>query len=688
MSTVFPRFGLQLKQQKVAHQERQEQRNCSQDQDVVPPLRTSSPSVLSLVILAALLAISCGGVVQAQNALPQAAARTNMVKAAQGSALDGENISVSVNLGNAELGVPYNATISVRGGSPPYQFSYTGTLPAGLSLNPSSGSISGTARVAGNFKFTVEVTDLPRADHGGRRFYFDVTDSAQVSVAILPANVTLAGGGEQQFTATVTNASNPAVTWSASTGTISALGFFTAPVVSTNTSATVTATSIIDTSARASAVITVTAVQPLSITTLSVPAPTPSAYYTTTLAAQGGKTPYIWALVSGTLPTGISLSSNGIISGTTSQNGSFSFLVQVTDSSLPPQTASVALNMVAAPPQAAQVNALFPPMGSGNHLWSDFNTYVLTNPLVDGVNPALDWGKVETSEGVYDFSTFDTQIQHFIDFGKKINLIVRPVANGGVNTITPAYVFTQTWADSLGVPKQDVVTCTGYPGNGQPNTGMPIVYELPFNAAYRSFIAAVVAHYANNRNIGYIRIGLAEGGEVFPWCHSTIPGYSETIWVNYLAEMNAYISSLHPTMQVMAALNQVVEHGTRNMAYPDFEAANALANGQGIGSQGWQQSDLTNYNAGLPCTSDWCKLFDRYTGQVPLELQQAGPSLANGGTVTGSISDLIPFAMAHHTTIYEIYAEDLLTALDPAWPSYAQYGAAYRQALTSAHRGK
>ena len=158
--------------------------------------------------------------------------------------------------------------------------------------------------------------------------------------------------------------------------------------------------------------------------------------------------------------------------------------------------------------------------------------------------------------------------------------------------------------------------------------------------------------------------------------------------MNYLAEMNAYISSLHPTMQVMAALNQVFENGTPNMAYPDFEAANAIAHGQGIGCQGWQQSDLTNYNAGLPCTSDWCKLFDRYTGQVPLELQQVGPSLANGGTVTGSISDLIPFAMAHHTTIYEIYVEDLLTALDPAWPSYAQYGAAYRQALTAAHQGK
>jgi len=53
----------------------------------------------------------------------------------------------------------YNATLSATGGSTPYTWSLTsGTLPSGLTLNP-SGSISGTPSLAGSFPFTVQVND-------------------------------------------------------------------------------------------------------------------------------------------------------------------------------------------------------------------------------------------------------------------------------------------------------------------------------------------------------------------------------------------------------------------------------------------------------------------------------------------------------------------------------------------------
>jgi hypothetical protein len=48
-------------------------------------------------------------------------------------------------------------------------------------------------------------------------------------VTVQPVTATLAPGGTQQFTATVTGAANTAVTWSASGGTISAAGLYTAP---------------------------------------------------------------------------------------------------------------------------------------------------------------------------------------------------------------------------------------------------------------------------------------------------------------------------------------------------------------------------------------------------------------------------------------------------------------------------
>jgi hypothetical protein len=53
--------------------------------------------------------------------------------------------------------------------------------------------------------------------------------------------------------------------------------------------------------------------------------------YNTSLMATGGTPPYTWSTVTGALPPGLSLSSTGIISGTPTTVGTFSFVVQVTD---------------------------------------------------------------------------------------------------------------------------------------------------------------------------------------------------------------------------------------------------------------------------------------------------------------------------------------------------------------------
>jgi hypothetical protein len=70
----------------------------------------------------------------------------------------------------------------------------------------------------------------------------------------------------------------------------------------------------------------------LVITTTSpLPSGTIDAYYSKTLAATGGSTPYTWSLVSGSLASGLSVSSSGVISGTPTVGGTSSFTVRVTD---------------------------------------------------------------------------------------------------------------------------------------------------------------------------------------------------------------------------------------------------------------------------------------------------------------------------------------------------------------------
>ncbi|MGA2903137.1 MAG: Ig domain-containing protein [Candidatus Korobacteraceae bacterium] len=61
----------------------------------------------------------------------------------------------------------------------------------------------------------------------------------------------------------------------------------------------------------------------------------PGIAYRQLLIATGGVTPYTWTITAGTLPPGLSVTSDGIISGTPTTTGTFDFTVQVVDSQTP-----------------------------------------------------------------------------------------------------------------------------------------------------------------------------------------------------------------------------------------------------------------------------------------------------------------------------------------------------------------
>lgn len=70
----------------------------------------------------------------------------------------------------------------------------------------------------------------------------------------------------------------------------------------------------------------------IAISPTSLPEGQTGSAYSQTLAASGGTGPYTFALTSGALPVGLSLSSAGVISGTPTATGTTSFTVTATDS--------------------------------------------------------------------------------------------------------------------------------------------------------------------------------------------------------------------------------------------------------------------------------------------------------------------------------------------------------------------
>jgi hypothetical protein len=97
----------------------------------------------------------------------------------------------------------------------------------------------------------------------------------------------------------------------------------------------------------------------------SLPSGAVGSAYFGTFGVVGGTAPYTFTVVSGALPSGLSLSSStGVISGTPTASGQFSFTGHVSDSSTPPETGQAALSISVNPRNGLVINPPLPPDGT------------------------------------------------------------------------------------------------------------------------------------------------------------------------------------------------------------------------------------------------------------------------------------------------------------------------------------
>src|SRR5438445_494554 len=117
-------------------------------------------------------------------------------------------------LPNGQVQVAYSATLAASGGTTPYSWAISlGSLPAGLSLNLSTGAISGTPTQSGTFSSTAQVTDSVSLT---AQQALNITVNAAAvapSITTQPASQTLIAGQTATLSVTATGTSPLTYQW-------------------------------------------------------------------------------------------------------------------------------------------------------------------------------------------------------------------------------------------------------------------------------------------------------------------------------------------------------------------------------------------------------------------------------------------------------------------------------------------
>ncbi|HWF11734.1 MAG TPA: putative Ig domain-containing protein [Bryobacteraceae bacterium] len=230
---------------------------------------------------------------------------------------------------SGEVGLPFNSpAMTVNGGTAPFTFSIaTGTLPAGLTLNPSTGAITGTPTSAGTF--TVQVKDANGVVAAGTCPFTIVAaptvtcsavGSGEVGVPFNSPAMTVTGGTAPYTFSVATGTLPIGLTLNASTGAITgtpqSAGTFT---IQLKDAKGVVAASTCPFTIVAAPTVTCSAVGSGEV---GVPFNSPA------MGVTGGTAPYLFSIATGTLPAGLTLNaSTGAITGTPSGAGTFTVMI-------------------------------------------------------------------------------------------------------------------------------------------------------------------------------------------------------------------------------------------------------------------------------------------------------------------------------------------------------------------------
>ncbi len=231
----------------------------------------------------------------------------------------------------------------------------------------------------------------------------------------------------------------------------------------------------------------------LAISATGLPTATAGVPYSASLLGTGGTAPYSWSLVSGSLPTGLTLSTSGAITGTPTALGLASFAVQVTDSTAPAAenaTATLSIDVVSPATPVDRNDNWSGYIESGGPFTVVAGTFTVPNLVATpGTTTTSEWVGIDgysntalIQAGVTEAYNPATNLVHLHAWWEILPDVETPIslalATGNQVTVTIGQVMPGTWAikvtnDSTG---QSFSTLQSYAGAG---TSAEWIVEAP-----------------------------------------------------------------------------------------------------------------------------------------------------------------------------------------------------------------
>lgn len=266
----------------------------------------------------------------------------------------------------------------------------------------------------------------------------------------------------------------------------------------------------------------------LNITTSSLAAAQEQASYQAAVSVSGGIAPYLWTVKSGSLPTGLTLTSaTGEIAGSPAQGGTFNFSVQVQDSSSPLQSVTHSYSIVVSKPNsrptlsittesmpAATVGSSYMATLGASGGTSPYTWKTISGSLPGGISLGTSTGTVSGTPKAEGTWSFTVQVQDSNDLTASVPLRLSVDASGSHPALSittggiPAGVVGTSYKVTLGAtggttPYKWGLASGSLPAGLSLNSSTGVIGGTPSEKQSASFIVKVTDSADDTAQAGF-----------------------------------------------------------------------------------------------------------------------------------------------------------------------------------------